>query len=103
MLETSLNHATKSGAVPAAKQGLLCFCDRLPFCLSTFATTSFDNVAHAQQLATPEAAGSDAPPPPPPRVFQLYVLRDRERVSGLLSRAARAGFRHLVLTADLTW
>jgi isopentenyl diphosphate isomerase/L-lactate dehydrogenase-like FMN-dependent dehydrogenase len=72
--------------------------------LSTFATTSFDDVAHAQQLATPEAAGWEAPPPPPPpRVFQLYVLRDRERVSGLLSRAARAGFRHLVLTADLTW
>ena len=35
--------------------------------------------------------------------FQLYVLRDREFVKGLLTRARAAGFTTLVLTADLTW
>lgn len=58
------------------------------FALSTFATSTFEQVNGVHEG---------------PRAFQLYVLRDREFVKGLLTRARAAGFRTLVLTADLTW
>ena len=82
---------------------------RVPFCLSTFATRSFEEVAAAQRGALAEGVAGVAAerlppgPSPPPKVFQLYVLRDRGLVGGLLEGAAAAGFRHVVLTADLTW
>jgi len=87
---------------------------QVPFCLSTFATCSFEQVAAAQlavssastaaasstAVASSSTAGTAAVTP---RVFQLYVLRERELVSGLLERAAASGFRHVALTVDLTW
>eukprot|EP00613_Pedinella_sp_CCMP2098_P044091 CAMPEP_0171786826 /NCGR_PEP_ID=MMETSP0991-20121206/63547_1 /TAXON_ID=483369 /ORGANISM="non described non described, Strain CCMP2098" /LENGTH=464 /DNA_ID=CAMNT_0012395683 /DNA_START=265 /DNA_END=1659 /DNA_ORIENTATION=+ len=72
----------------------------MPFCLSTFATRSFEEVAACQSTAQGAAGLSDHLPP---KVFQLYVLRERGLVTSLLERAARAGFRYVALTADLTW
>lgn len=61
---------------------------RTLFALSSFSTSSFEEVNAAHTGA---------------RAFQLYVLQDRGFVRGLLERAKAAGFRTLVLTADLTW
>jgi 4-hydroxymandelate oxidase len=55
--------------------------------LSTQATVSLEEVA---------AAAPDAP-----RWFQLYVYRDRRIAADLVARAAAAGYRAVVLTADL--
>lgn len=54
---------------------------------STLATTSLEDTA----AAAPEAS----------RWFQLYVHRDRGRTRDLVVRAAEAGYRAIVLTADL--
>jgi 4-hydroxymandelate oxidase len=55
--------------------------------LSTNATVSLEEVA----AVAPEA----------PRWFQLYVYRDRRVAADLVRRAAAAGYRAVVLTADL--
>jgi 4-hydroxymandelate oxidase len=55
--------------------------------LSTQSTVSLEEVARA----APDA----------PRWFQLYVYRDRRITTDLVQRAAAAGYRAVVLTADL--
>ena len=86
------------GLAPAAEQGL-CHPDaefaparaaaaaRVPFVLSTFSTTSIEEVAGA-------APGADL-------WFQLYTHRDAGITRELIARAAAAGFRVLVVTVDL--
>ncbi|HTS14428.1 MAG TPA: alpha-hydroxy acid oxidase, partial [Candidatus Sulfotelmatobacter sp.] len=59
---------------------------KLIYCLSTFSSRSLETVA---------AAGRGT------RWFQLYVLRDRGRTAELVTRAAAAGYKALILTADL--
>jgi isopentenyl diphosphate isomerase/L-lactate dehydrogenase-like FMN-dependent dehydrogenase len=59
----------------------------LPFCLSTNSIASIEEVARAV--------------PDGDRWFQLYFLRDREWMDGLLQRAADARYRVLCLTVDL--
>jgi isopentenyl diphosphate isomerase/L-lactate dehydrogenase-like FMN-dependent dehydrogenase len=59
----------------------------IPFCLSTNAVASIEQVARAS---------------PETRLwFQLYPLKDREMTTGLVRRAADAGAEALVLTVDL--
>lgn len=59
----------------------------IPFCLSTNSVASIEEVARAV---------------PDCRLwFQLYPLKDREMMAGLLRRAADASAEALVLTADL--
>jgi isopentenyl diphosphate isomerase/L-lactate dehydrogenase-like FMN-dependent dehydrogenase len=59
----------------------------LPFCLSTNSIASIEEVARAV--------------PDGDRWFQLYFLRDREWMDGLLRRATDANYRVLCLTVDL--
>jgi L-lactate dehydrogenase (cytochrome) len=58
---------------------------RLPYTLSTMATTSIEDLAAVQG---------------PDRWFQLYVLKDRGLTAGLVYRAAACGYRVLVVTVD---
>jgi len=58
----------------------------MPFALSTMGTTSIEKVA---QIA-----------PNGSNWFQLYLWRDRERSLELINRAAKAGFKGLILTVD---
>ena len=55
--------------------------------VSTFATTSLEDVAAAAEGA--------------PLWFQLYITRDRGWTAELVARAAAAGYRAICLTADL--
>ncbi|MBP7001031.1 alpha-hydroxy acid oxidase [Amaricoccus sp.] len=57
-----------------------------PFCLSTMSICSIEDVAGATRK---------------PFWFQLYVMRDRDFVEGLIDRAKAAGCSALVLTLDL--
>ncbi len=57
-----------------------------PFCLSTMSICSIEDVAAATRK---------------PFWFQLYVMRDRDFVEGLIDRAKAAGCSALVLTLDL--
>lgn len=59
----------------------------LPFCLSTNSIASIEEVARSV--------------PDGDRWFQLYFLRDREWMDGLLRRASDARYRVLCLTVDL--
>jgi L-lactate dehydrogenase (cytochrome) len=58
----------------------------IPFCLSTMAICSLEEVARAAKR---------------PFWFQLYMLRDRGAVRELLQRARDVGVRTLVFTVDL--
>jgi L-lactate dehydrogenase (cytochrome) len=58
----------------------------LPYTLSTMSTTSLEDL----RAALPDAD----------LWFQLYVLKDAELTSELVSRAAGAGYRALVVTVD---
>ncbi|MEM9811932.1 MAG: alpha-hydroxy acid oxidase [Pseudomonadota bacterium] len=58
----------------------------VPFTLSTMSICSIEDVA--------EATGK-------PFWFQLYVMRDKEFIEGLIERARKAGCSALVLTLDL--
>ena len=69
-----------AAARAAAKAGV-------PFCLSTNSVASLEQVAQA----VPESE----------RWFQLYFLRDRDWMHGLVERAAAANYRVLCLTVDL--
>jgi L-lactate dehydrogenase (cytochrome) len=77
---TRMMHADGEPAVARAARAA-----GVPYTLSTFATTSIEDVA-AQ-------AGGDL-------WFQLYVWRDRGLVTDLLQRAAAQGYRALMLTVD---
>lgn len=59
----------------------------IPFCLSTNSIASIEQVAEAV--------------PDGERWFQLYFLRDRDWMKGLIRRAADANYRVLCLTVDL--
>jgi lactate 2-monooxygenase len=59
---------------------------QIPFCLSTAASSSIEDIAEAM---------GDAP-----RWFQLYWINDREIVASLLSRAQATGFSAVVVTLD---
>jgi len=74
--------AEVAGARAASAAGVL-------YCLSTMSSRSLEDVATAA-----DAAGDG------PRWFQLYVHRDRGRSAELVTRAAAAGYRAIVLTAD---
>ena len=58
----------------------------IPFCLSSAASTSIEDIA--------EAMGDAA------RWFQLYWINDRDVIASLLSRAKAAGFSAVVVTLD---
>ena len=58
----------------------------IPFCLSTAASSSIEDIAEAM---------GDAP-----RWFQLYWINDREIVASLLARAEAAGYTGVVVTLD---
>ncbi|MGC1442213.1 MAG: alpha-hydroxy acid oxidase, partial [Burkholderiaceae bacterium] len=58
----------------------------VPFILSTMSICSIEDVAAATTR---------------PFWFQLYVMRDREFIAGLIERAKKAGCSALVITADL--
>jgi 4-hydroxymandelate oxidase len=62
----------------------------VPLCLSTGSTCTLEEVADAYH----DAGGAVA-------WFQLYVNKDRGLVEHLLHRAAAAGYRAVVVTADL--
>jgi L-lactate dehydrogenase (cytochrome)/glycolate oxidase len=68
-----------AGASIASEKGM-------PFALSTMGTTSIEKVA--------EIAPNGS------NWFQLYLWRDRERSLELINRAAKAGFKGLILTVD---
>ena len=68
-----------AGAGAAAAAGI-------PFTLSTLGTTSIEDV----RAANPHGRNW----------FQLYVMRDRSISSGLVERAAQAGFDTLMFTVD---
>jgi 4-hydroxymandelate oxidase len=55
------------------------------YCVSTLATTSLEDIAAAT---------------PAPKWFQLYVHRDEGLTAAIVARAAAAGYRALVVTAD---
>ncbi|MCG8506090.1 MAG: alpha-hydroxy-acid oxidizing protein [Sphingomonadales bacterium] len=77
---TRLFHHGKELAVAhaAARAGVM-------YCLSTMATTSLEDVARS-------AAG--------PKMFQIYVLKDRELTREFVHRAKEAGYDALCLTVD---
>jgi lactate 2-monooxygenase len=58
----------------------------IPFCLSTAATSSIEEIAEAM---------GDAP-----RWFQLYWVNDRDIVASLLARAEASGYSAVVVTLD---
>lgn len=58
----------------------------MPFALSTMGTTSIEKVAEI----APDGSNW----------FQLYLWRDRDRSLELINRAAKAGFKGLILTVD---
>jgi L-lactate dehydrogenase (cytochrome) len=69
-----------AGARAAGRHGI-------PFCLSTMATTTIEDV----QAANPDGRNW----------FQLYLWKDRDRSMALVDRAARAGFDTLLVTVDV--
>ncbi|MDB5546940.1 MAG: alpha-hydroxy-acid oxidizing protein [Tardiphaga sp.] len=74
----------RDGEVAAARAASSC---GVPFCLSTNSIASIEDVARAS--------------PDGDRWFQLYFLKDRDWMNGLLDRAAAADYRALCLTVDL--
>lgn len=70
----------KAGAAAAAQAGI-------PFCLSTMATTSIEDVRSTA--------------PNGEQWFQLYIWKDRERTLELIQRAAQTGVQTLVVTVDV--
>ncbi|CEO98343.1 hypothetical protein PBRA_006457 [Plasmodiophora brassicae] len=60
------------------------------YTLSSWATTSLEDVAAAQATVDHSAV----------RWFQLYVYKDRSRTAGMIRRACASGYRALVLTVD---
>lgn len=58
---------------------------RVPYILSTFSTTSLEQVASSVKT---------------PLLFQLYLYKDRNVSARLLERARKAGYKAIVLTVD---
>lgn len=78
---TRLSHHEGENAVARAGRDA-----NIPYCLSTFATTSIGEVGAAA------AAGRNW--------FQVYLMRDREITLGHLAQARDAGYEALMLTVD---
>ena len=57
----------------------------VPYCLSTMATTTIEDLAHA-------TAG--------PKLFQIYIFKDRGLTNEFVARAKASGYDGLVLTVD---
>ena len=77
----SIAHAEGEMAVARAASAL-----GIPFCLSTAASSSIEDIAEAMGDAS--------------RWFQLYWINDREIVASLLQRAGVNGFSAVVVTLD---
>jgi len=77
---TRMMHADGEPAVARAAAAA-----QVPYTLSTFATTSVEDLARA--------SSGDL-------WFQMYMWRDRSLVTDLLQRAAASGYRALMLTVD---
>jgi isopentenyl diphosphate isomerase/L-lactate dehydrogenase-like FMN-dependent dehydrogenase len=88
MAPVALQHFAHPDAEPAAASAAARA--GAQFCLSTVSSRSLEDVA----AAADDAGGG-------PRWFQLYVHRHRQRAAELVARAAAAGFRAIVVTADL--
>ncbi|KAL7904915.1 FMN-dependent dehydrogenase [Trichoderma velutinum] len=73
---------------PSGERGLVAACAELgiPYCLSTAATSSIEDVANA--------CGSH------PHWYQLYWPKDDDITVSLLSRARASGYRALIVTLD---
>jgi isopentenyl diphosphate isomerase/L-lactate dehydrogenase-like FMN-dependent dehydrogenase len=82
--------AESAAARAAAAQGL-------PFVLSSASSTPMEHVAEAMDGVDTSVDTAAAE-----RWFQLYWPKDRDVTVSLLSRAAKAGYRVLVVTLD-TW
>jgi len=78
---TRMMHHAGEPAVAAVAAGI-----GIPYCLSTLGTTSIEDLASAVPSAR--------------RWFQIYLMRDRSLRTGLLERAAVAGYDTLMLTVD---
>ena len=74
----------RDGEIVGARAAAAC---GVPFCLSTKSIASIEDVARAS--------------PDGDRWFQLYFLKDRASMNGLLDRAMAADYRVLCLTVDL--
>ena len=75
--------------------------------LSSFATTSLEDVAEAIEEPPHSTTRSEKDvfiqtkeSSPPPRVLQLYLFEDREHSRKLIRRAKRAGYKAVFLTVD---
>jgi 4-hydroxymandelate oxidase len=72
-----------------------------PFVVSTYATTSLEDIAKAAQAYKPATgAPASAASSPAPLWFQLYVNKDRGFTRELVQRAESAGYRALCITVD---
>ncbi|KAJ6452249.1 FMN-dependent alpha-hydroxy acid dehydrogenase [Mycena sanguinolenta] len=103
-------YSAQGELIPATIAGEL----GLPYCLSTAASQSIEDVAAANDAAAKEKNESNSvysyrgPPKPEsnasssPRFFQLYMGHDDEITLSLVARAFKSGFDVLVLTVD-TW
>ena len=74
----------RDGEIVGARAASSC---GVPFCLSTNSIASIEDVARAS--------------PDGDRWFQLYFLKDRDWMNGLLDRAMASDYRVLCLTVDL--
>ena len=68
----------------------------LPFCLSTVASTTIEDVAEAA-----EDAASEADIEEPPLWYQLYWPTDRDLAASFVDRAEAAGYSAIVVTVDV--
>ena len=76
------HHEGEVGAARAArKHGAM-------YAMSCLSTSGFQEIATAY---------------PGPKIFQLYVWKDRQIVTDILSQAKEVGFEALALTVDVSW
>ncbi|KAL1306848.1 hypothetical protein AAFC00_005503 [Neodothiora populina] len=69
----------------------------LPMGLSSFATSTLEDVAEAVTSATKQEGGSGERIP---QVLQLYLFEEREHSRKLIQRAKKAGYKAVFLTVD---
>ncbi|RKP07112.1 hypothetical protein THASP1DRAFT_31073 [Thamnocephalis sphaerospora] len=108
--------ASPIGAAPSAMQRMAhpdgeeasaraCASMRLPMILSSWSTTSLEDVAKAAANVPKDSVPAPAqfqvrPDIKPVRWFQLYVYKDRAVTRRLVERAAAAGYTALAVTVD---
>lgn len=100
-------YSAKGELVPAKIAGEF----GLPYCLSTAASQSIEDVAKANEAGAAERnesnsvhsySGNNGGNAKSPRFFQLYMGHDDEITLSLIERAWKSGFDVLMLTVD-TW